>query len=76
MWPSASGTPTALDARSARSGRPGMGTGLPNRAGQPQTRGVASLATASSPARDPLKSTTQESAEAQAPGLPDFAHGA
>jgi hypothetical protein len=79
LWASArspSGTATAPEALNAGNGAPGTGIDSPNEAERLQARGVASPGAESGQPDNLFRSTSQESAEAQAPGLPDFARGA
>jgi len=60
----------------AGTGVPGTGSESPNDAERLQASGVAAADDDGSWTRDLFKSTSQESADARAPGLPDFARGA
>jgi hypothetical protein len=57
-------------------GASGTGSDSPNDAERLQASGVAAESDDGSWTRDLFKSTSQESAEARAPGLPDFARSA
>jgi hypothetical protein len=57
-------------------GAAGTGSDSPNEAERLQASGVAAEDDDGSWTRDLFKSTSQESADARAPGLPDFARGA
>jgi len=66
----------AVGASPADTGAPGTGTDSPNDAERLQASGIAAEDDDGSWTRDLFKSTSQESEDARAPGLPDFARGA
>jgi len=68
--------PAAAGSAAADLGAAGSGSDSPNDAERLQASGVAADDDDGSWTRDLFKSTSQESAEARAPGLPDFARGA
>jgi hypothetical protein len=68
--------PSAAGSAAADLGAAGTGSDSPNDAERLQASGVAADDDDGSWTRDLFTSTSQEGAEARAPGLPDFARGA